>query len=1323
MKHLFKALFIFSAIMLATASASSTVLVKHSALSHTRAVKHKPDFVKKPQALKQEMHVSSVAPSIVRGSAPKESGNLDVYWRHPAGLFPGSMIMMNGSYAGNNSDYKMPLYFAKPYADYGFWGVAEGAGDDAIFSWEYQKIIDPEAGWELPLLTYEGNPLTVNYVWGEEIEVPTLIVNNQGNQYSYQPGGYEMSGSSDYPVVGAFHVSSIVSMPTFSDYFNQDGAELLVSSKTFCSGGRHADQRYLMTYYSGCEPYPGNEDGWWFGKNGGRANGLPVDGIAQAFEKPTHPYLLKQVVINTAVLEVTGPVEMTCRVYRLADGIPGYDANHSVSLPENPGEIIAYGRASLTPETNDVTGGLIIFTLYEDENYSHAIQPTVDDAILICIDGYNEPEMANLKNFSACVSSDTDSDEGYGELAYIKYGQPADDGTFSGNYVWAGLNNFFSSGQMMTGMSIFITVDNPFLTYFYNKDGQHGHLENSEYTFPDEGGLMEKDLGDGIVTRSIEFLSYRPSANGAWTLTCNGVEVPDWLHIELTDGEENGEFDNSVHAEVIADPLPEGVTYRKAIVRFGFPGAYLDYKFMQGIKPDVEMDYDFVVDGIYYNKIDSVSAMVTFKNNNFNSYQGVVLIPNVVTYLGVDYAVTAIGNNAFKNCTGLNCVSIPCSISSIGENAFDGCGKLKNLVIDGNGDWQAGKLPVNVDNLVINKGVSSIHGLKTNPTTIYSYNSVPPECDENTFTGYDGTLHVPAASLASYFMAPYWCNFTNIVNNAVEPTSVSISQDSLIINRGDQMTLTASVLPVIATPNTVLWTSTNNNVATVQNGVVAAVAGGTCDIIASCVDKTAVCHVVVEDILPDTILLSENNLTLEVDSEHTLTATILPEDAYYTTVSWTTSNSAVATVTNGKVTAVGTGECDITVTCRDKHATCHVKVVEHLIYITLDQHQARLLPNHMLILNPTMTPVSTTIQATSSDPSVAVARIANGIVQIVGVSEGTTTITVGSTDGSAIPDTCQVTVYTEVGDLNSDGFVNMDDLAVMINYLLTNDATGINLTNADTNLKDGVSMDDLSTLINYLLTNEWPWDEPVTETFTVNGVSFKMVAVEGGTFTMGATAEQGSDAWDVEKPAHQVTLSSYSIGETEVTQALWLAVMGSNPSYFTPKNGYSQNLQRPVECVSWYDCQTFISKLNQMTGKNFRLPTEAEWEYAARGGNLSKGYKYAGSNSVDDVAWYWYNIPSQTVGAEGYGTQPVATKVPNELGLYDMSGNVYEWCQDWYGSYTSDAQTNPTGPASGSDRVGRGGSWNYNAWFCRVSNRDVDYLMESYDSLGLRLAL
>ena len=293
--------------------------------------------------------------------------------------------------------------------------------------------------------------------------------------------------------------------------------------------------------------------------------------------------------------------------------------------------------------------------------------------------------------------------------------------------------------------------------------------------------------------------------------------------------------------------------------------------------------------------------------------------------------------------------------------------------------------------------------------------------------------------------------------------------------------------------------------------------------------------------------------------------------------------------------------------------------------------------------------------------------------------------------------------------------------------MLASFTAGMEYERGDVDQNGQVNIADVVTLIDYLLTGTWedspvtPPDEPQTETFTVNGVTFTMVAVEGGTFTMGAS-DDDTDAYDREKPAHEVTLSSYCIGQTEVTQALWQAVTGSNPSYINGGN-YGTNLQRPVETVSWNDCQTFINKLNQLTGKTFRLPTEAEWEFAARGGKLSQGYKYSGSNIIGDVAWYWDNIPSQTSGNAGYGTQTVATKAPNELGLYDMSGNVYEWCQDWYGSYSSESQTNPTGPSTGSYRVFRGGSWDGEAWYCRVSYRHDCVPAIKLNYLGLRLAL
>ena len=233
--------------------------------------------------------------------------------------------------------------------------------------------------------------------------------------------------------------------------------------------------------------------------------------------------------------------------------------------------------------------------------------------------------------------------------------------------------------------------------------------------------------------------------------------------------------------------------------------------------------------------------------------------------------------------------------------------------------------------------------------------------------------------------------------------------------------------------------------------------------------------------------------------------------------------------------------------------------------------------------------------------------------------------------------------------------------------------------------------------------------ESVDKQFIVKGVSFKMVYVQSGTFTMGATSEQGSNVYSDEKPTHSVRLSSYYIGETEVTQALWHAVMGSNPSY--NKGG----VDYPVETVSYDDCKNFISKLNSITGQNFRLPTEAEWEFAARGGNKSRGYMYAGSDNIGSVAWYTEN--------SGYQTHPVKKKLPNELGLYDMSGNVREWCNDWFGTYSSYVQNNPQGPNSGSCRVYRGGSYYSRARYCRVSGRNDNTPSYSNSILGLRLAL
>ena len=254
--------------------------------------------------------------------------------------------------------------------------------------------------------------------------------------------------------------------------------------------------------------------------------------------------------------------------------------------------------------------------------------------------------------------------------------------------------------------------------------------------------------------------------------------------------------------------------------------------------------------------------------------------------------------------------------------------------------------------------------------------------------------------------------------------------------------------------------------------------------------------------------------------------------------------------------------------------------------------------------------------------------------------------------------------------------------------------------------KDGkVDINDVTSAVDKVLNGD---DEQGGENdITVNGVTFTMIPVEGGTFRMGAIIT-APGAYTFEKPDHDVTLSDYKIGQVEVTQELWEAVMGSNPSRF-------KGAQLPVEQVSWDDCQEFIAKLNELTGKNFRLPTEAEWEYAAIGGKKSNGTMFSGSANCPDVAWCSTNA--------GDTTHEVAQKQANELGLYDMSGNVNEWCNDFYARYTTAAQTDPQGPVAGTGMVYRGGAYNEGARLCRITYRSSQLSGYRSSRIGLRLAM
>ena len=413
---------------------------------------------------------------------------------------------------------------------------------------------------------------------------------------------------------------------------------------------------------------------------------------------------------------------------------------------------------------------------------------------------------------------------------------------------------------------------------------------------------------------------------------------------------------------------------------------------------------------------------------------------------------------------------------------------LSSFYIIGEGEWKAGHLMEDayydydnncyinksIANLYIDAGFTSVKGMHVPPIDVYCYATVPPQCDGESFTDYSGTLHVPATSIASYFTAPYWCNFANIVGDIEGPNSIALNEDSIEIKVGKTFNLTATLDPSNTDHDLfTMWQSGDATIATIDFGLVTAVAEGECDITVSCLGKKAICHVTV--VSPISLSLDKNDVTIEKNDSTTLTATILPESESGLPITWTSSNTEVAIVDNGLVIAVEEGECDITATCLGTKAVCHVIVIKPIITITLDQDTVMVLPNHIISLTPSATPVMPdNFTASSSDPTVAAPRIMNGEVQVVGIKEGTATITVGSADGPTVPATCLVTVYTEPGDVNCDGFRNISDVTSLINYLLSGDDSSIKVENADLNIDGKVAIGDVTALISGLLSGEWP---------------------------------------------------------------------------------------------------------------------------------------------------------------------------------------------------------------------------------------------------------
>lgn len=430
-----------------------------------------------------------------------------------------------------------------------------------------------------------------------------------------------------------------------------------------------------------------------------------------------------------------------------------------------------------------------------------------------------------------------------------------------------------------------------------------------------------------------------------------------------------------------------------------------------------------------YDSRDDCNAIIHSSSNTLIAGCHNTIIPNTIAVIGngaflecslltsieIPNSVTQIGDSAFFECSNLKYINIPNSVTSVGIRAFKDCSSLieivipnsiteigqfafntsaQNIKISGVGDWQADEISCSCHTLWIDSRITSLKGISINPTnSVYCFSSTPPLCDNKSFSSYSSYLHVPDASIASYFTTNYWCNFTNILGGAIEPENININLSNVSVTVGSQFDLTASVEPNNSTYRALRWSTTDANVATVDN--------------------------------------------------------------------------------YGKVTTVGVGECDIIVQIFDIRAICHVVVNDTICIISLDQQEAMVLPNHIISLTPSTLPNTLSdLTVSSSDPSVAAARVMNGKVQVVGIKEGTTTISVSSEDGTAIPATCLVTVYTEPGDLNCDGFLTISDVTSIIDYLLSGDTENIKVENADVNGDGNISISDATTLIDILLSGE-----------------------------------------------------------------------------------------------------------------------------------------------------------------------------------------------------------------------------------------------------------
>ena len=783
--------------------------------------------------------------------------------------------------------------------------------------------------------------------------------------------------------------------------------------------------------------------------------------------------------------------------------------------------------------------------------------------------------------------------------------------------------------------------------------------------------------------------------------------------------------------------------------------------------------YDFTYQNLQYVITSSTTAKVV--GHVVASPSGGYTIHGTATNsaTGTEYRVTEIGEGAFRNCNNITSITIADNVLTIGENAFAGCSGMARVTIPNTvttiGGYSFGSC-TSLTEVVIPNSVTYVGGLAfygcSALTTVdlganCRFNQVnwslnifmgctsltditcrsleawefkEPMFEESTYA--TATLHVPSSALNAYQNTNYWNKFTHVEgfsDESGEALNSALNIEGGTINFGSSgdypwKVVTEGGRTYAQSGNAGVASSSSVLTATVTLsspmslffdfkawGEGSSTAWDKCEFFVDGVSQFAY-GALMNNWETYTVLLTAGTHTLMW--RYTKDSSVNPTGDYFAVdnvclgadLSQAVSDGAFTVtslgaypwieVAEGNRTYARSGNAGVSSSTSEMTSTVKVTLLSRLSFDFKAWGEG-----------------SSTAWDKCEFLVDGVSQFAYGARQndwetyTMDVTPGTHTLTWRYTKDSSVNptgdyfavDNLTIRSMEKRGDVDADGNVNISDVTALIDYLLSGNASGIVLANADCDQDGNVNISDVTTLIDYLLSGSWTGNS-----FTIGGVTFNMVPVTGGTFTMGFTGETPDSDDESALPAHQVTLSSYSIGETEVTQALWVAVMGSNPSYYTG------DLNMPVEQVSWDDCQQFITQLNQMTGMTFRLPTEAEWEFAARGGNLSHGYMYAGSDTPGNVAWCNSSVST---------TQPVGQKVPNELGLYDMSGNVWEWCNDYSGLYSDDAQTNPTGPESGSSRICRGG-----AFFNPKSNSRVWYRTEASASqtangLGFRLAL